>query len=1451
MEDNRQIINFAPSSSSSVMPRKKYDVFLSFRGDDTRDNFISHLYDALKKEVETYIDYRLEKGDEISQALFNAIQDSHVSVVIFSENYASSKWCLDELTKILQCKRDHGQIVIPVFYKVDPSHVRKQTETYRKAFAKHEQDLNISDDDKLQKWRLALRDAANLAGWDSRNRNESDFIKDIVKDVLQKLNIRYPVELKGLVGIEEHYATVESLLKIGSIDEVRVIGIWGMGGIGKTTLAHALYAKLSIEFEGHCFLKNVREQSKKIGLDALRSTLFSELLREKILQVESHYVMRRLARKKVLIVFDDVATSEQLDDLISDYDSLAPGSRVIVTTRDKHIFSQVNEIYEVKELNNHDSLQLFCLNAFREKQPKIGYEELLESVIAYCKGNPLALKVLGARLRSRSKEAWQSEVRKLQKIPDVKIHNVLKLSFDGLDCTEQDIFLDIACFLKGNHRDGVTSLLDACGFFATAGIENLLDKSLITISEDNVIQMHDLIQEMGWEIVRQDSKDPGRRSRLWNPDEVYDVLKNNKGTEAVEGIVLDVFEIKDLPLSSNSFIKMSEMRILKFYSSRWSQECKIYLPNGLDALSDKLRLLEWPGYCLESLPSTFCAEKLVKLVMRRSNLKKLWNGVLIYSLRYNVTDVKFLMLGLVLAIKKLYISRLFCRLEDHLIGFLCQILRNYRLYKSEVVAKSYKGVHSFRNIRKIYEVTYDTFKDACYTMNLLEDDKEYIDEVIEALHLVVNLKEIDLTCSKDLVELPDLTHATNLEVLRLEECISLREVHPSILSLPKLESLNLQGCTKIECLETEVHSKSLRIIHLHNCSSLKKFSVFSKKLEELWLDCTVIQELPSSIWRCEKLESLWLMGCDNLESFGIESKSSHDPVNASLQILDLSGCKLVNESNLCLILDGVRSLSDLYLEDCCNLRALPDSIGSLTSLVELHLSGNNNVEMLSPNIKNLLKLKSLYLVNCRKLVSLPDLPPSLKRLSAVNCTSLETKFSTQLLSVVNTDDRGGYVMVPGSQVPDMFMFRGEGDSITFPQLPNSRNICRFTCCIILPYLPQSRGTLRYRINKHPTLYDDGFLLFCPYGDTSISDHLVLFSIPIDRFDSLECDPNNITFEFGHLYSNDTIEIKRCGVIPVYASQYQQQLTIPIEQCGSKRKAPSFKKEESSRPEKHIIPFDTPSASNNDLNQTIEVSEGKDLSNNQVDNCSELVLFAKSHTLMEIDNPDWDPIGEVDSILSDSYKVSPMSTHSTCISEPNAKVILAKLETLLETSLEIISSNDEVKQQFHHVLEQLGRFEAEVPVRLHPVICKLKTLIEGFDFRFATSQKTIQDYDQLLQSRSSMTDQLRSVKVQQDQIKAKVTELKMKIENINSEIGEQEKESSVLDEAREKLKRELDHYDAESSKLKIQVAQWVPECKTIFTDLKNSEPDYKVAVTNIKKYEDEWALVKKNFVANEF
>ncbi|KAH9727200.1 TIR domain-containing protein [Citrus sinensis] len=155
----------ASSSSPPRNDKKMHDVFVSFRGEDTRDNFTSHLFSALfQNNIETFIDNDLKRGDEISESLLGTIEASTISIIIFSEKYASSKWCLDELLKILECKRNYGQIVIPVFYRVDPSRVRKQIGSFGDSFFILKERFPY----KTRNWRSALTEAANLSGFDSR-----------------------------------------------------------------------------------------------------------------------------------------------------------------------------------------------------------------------------------------------------------------------------------------------------------------------------------------------------------------------------------------------------------------------------------------------------------------------------------------------------------------------------------------------------------------------------------------------------------------------------------------------------------------------------------------------------------------------------------------------------------------------------------------------------------------------------------------------------------------------------------------------------------------------------------------------------------------------------------------------------------------------------------------------------------------------------------------------------------------------------------------------------------------------------------------------------------------------------------------------------------------------------------------------------------------------------------
>ena len=157
-------------SISSSSPHWKHDVFLSFRGEDTCTNFVDHLYTALVQAgICTFRDEdELPRGKEISAELHNVIQESMMSIVILSKNFAFSTWCLNELVEILKCKKTRGQLVLPVFYNIDPSDVRKQNGSFAEAFAVHEEQF-VTEMGRVERWRAALAEATNLSGWDLQN----------------------------------------------------------------------------------------------------------------------------------------------------------------------------------------------------------------------------------------------------------------------------------------------------------------------------------------------------------------------------------------------------------------------------------------------------------------------------------------------------------------------------------------------------------------------------------------------------------------------------------------------------------------------------------------------------------------------------------------------------------------------------------------------------------------------------------------------------------------------------------------------------------------------------------------------------------------------------------------------------------------------------------------------------------------------------------------------------------------------------------------------------------------------------------------------------------------------------------------------------------------------------------------------------------------------------------
>ena len=338
-----------------------------------------------------------------------------------------------------------------------------------------------------------------------------------------------------LVGIESRVMEMLDLYLVEGSGGVRFVGICGMGGMGKTTLALEIYERISGGFEASSFIADVREKTKNHHLVSLQEQLLSNILKGSRKNISNVFeginvIGNRLRNKKVLIVLDDVDGEEQLEALVGNHDWFGSGSRIIVTSRDSHLLRRrgMDDIYTVKRLNNNDALWLFSWRAFKKPYPEENYVDLSKDLVNYANGLPLALKVLGSVLFEKRIDEWKSTLYKLKQEPDRNIVNILQISFDCLMDTQKDLFLDIACFLKGENKNCIRDILESFGYYPDYNIDVLMDKSLITINREGTLLMHDLLQEMGQEIVRRESpEEPGRRSRLWLCEDVLHILKNN------------------------------------------------------------------------------------------------------------------------------------------------------------------------------------------------------------------------------------------------------------------------------------------------------------------------------------------------------------------------------------------------------------------------------------------------------------------------------------------------------------------------------------------------------------------------------------------------------------------------------------------------------------------------------------------------------------------------------------------------------------------------------------------------------------------------------------------------------------------------------------------------------------------------------------------------------------
>ncbi|ESQ39637.1 hypothetical protein EUTSA_v10000750mg [Eutrema salsugineum] len=1104
--------------SSSTVPHPQHQVFINFRGKDLRLGFVSHLVRAFKRnKINVFMDEFEDRGKPLD-SLLKRIEGSRIALAIFSESYTESNWCLKEVEKMNDCMEQGNLVVIPIFYKVEPSTVR-----YLKGDFGDKLWILVKGDEKKKKWEEVLKSIPNLFGITvDEKSDEGQAVNEIVKAVKTVLlnisciasqNVSVdPSESSNAgtfsggvkhktFGIKQRLEELKEMLDCDKHKGTRIIGVVGMPGIGKTTLMKELFKKWQRKFTRHALVDDIRK-TKGTCISSLSSLLVEELLPLEDPSVEDPFEKYKdqLLKRKVLVILDDVSKREQIDALLGRRDWISEGSRIVIATSDTSLISGlVHDTYVVQKLDHRDSLQLFHYHAFGGDPPKKDYMKLSEEVVHYARGHPLALKMLGVELNKKDMNHWNSKLKKLAQTPcpivGSHVFHVFQASYDELSSEQKDAFLDIACF-RSQEKDYVESLLaspDPISAEATSAVKALADKFFINTC-DGRVEMHDLLYTFSRELdPKPSTQDCTGQRRLWLHQDiikggVINVLQNKMKAATVRGIFLDLSEVKEeTSLDCDHFINMRNLRYLKFYNSHCPHECKtknkINIPDGLKLPLKEVRCLHWLKSPLKELPNDFNPINLVDLKLPYSEIEHLWED------DKDTSSLKWVDLN--------HSSKLF----------------------------SLSGLSKAENLQRLN-------LEGCTTLKTLP-------------------------CGMKNME--------RLAFLNLKGCTSFESLPE--MNLISLKTLTLSGCSKFK--EFPLISENIEALYLDgtaisqlptNMGSLQRLVVLNMK------NCRMLEKIPDRVGELKALQELIFSDCLNLKDFP-------EIINMnSLNILLLDGTAIA-------VMPQIPSLQYLCLSRNDKISCLPAGIRQLSLLKWLDLKyckSLTSVPEFPPNLQCL----DAHGCSLLKTVSKPlarIMPTEQNHSSFIftNCENLEqdakeeiasyAQRKCQLLSYARKHYSGGLVSealfstcFPGCDVPSWFCHETVGSELKVKLLPHwhDKRLAGIALCAVVSFLDCKDQISRLSVTCtfKVKVEDESWVPFtCPVGswtrqgggeDKIMSDHVFIgytscpytIKCPEDE-NSDECSSTEASLEFtvtGGTSEKGKFKVLKCGLGLVYA-----------------------------------------------------------------------------------------------------------------------------------------------------------------------------------------------------------------------------------------------------------------------------------------------------------------------------